>query len=191
MREYLDLARVEGPGLALDPQSRVDVVADVIAMAVDMVQPQMQARGMHLVVDAPPSLAVCCDPTLLRIVIVNLLDNAVKYGDEGGEIRVADEAAEARRGRRAKLRVSVWNEGPGFAPAQRNKLFRRFSRLDDPALKARRGTGVGLYNAWRIVHLHDGDISAESKQGEWAKFCFEIPSQADCRPVAATTGAQT
>ena len=191
VREYLDLARVEGPGLALAPQSRVDVVTDVIAMAVDMVQPQMQARGMRLVVDAPPSLAVCCDPTLLRIVMVNLLDNAVKYGDEGGEIRVAAEATAARRGRRAKLRVSVWNEGPGFAPAQRNKLFRRFSRLNDPALKAQRGTGVGLYNAWRIVHLHDGDITAESKQGEWAKFCFEIPSQADCRPVAATTGAQT
>jgi signal transduction histidine kinase len=74
----------------------------------------------------------------------------------------------------------VWNQGPGFAQAQKNRLFRRFSRLDDPALKARRGTGVGLYNAWRIIQLHKGRITAESKQGEWAKFCFEIPAAPEC-----------
>ncbi len=88
--------------------------------------------------------------------------------------------------------MCVWNEGPGFPASERNKLFKRFSRLDDPALKGRRGTGVGLYNSWRIVQLHRGRITAESKQGEWAKFCFEIPAVADCPlPAAATTGAQT
>ena len=82
------------------------------------------------------------------------------------------------------LRISVWNEGPGFSPGQRNKLFRRFSRLDDPALKSRRGTGVGLYSAWRIIQLHKGRISAESKQGEWARFSIEIPATPDCAAPA-------
>ena len=86
----------------------------------------------------------------------------------------------ARGGSRAKLKVAVWNEGPGFGPDEKNKLFRRFSRLDDPILKKQRGTGVGLYNAWRIIQLHNGSISAESKQGEWAQFAFEIPATTDC-----------
>ena len=80
------------------------------------------------------------------------------------------------------------NEGPGFSQAEKNKLFRRFSRLDDPALKTRRGTGVGLYNAWRIIQLHKGRITAESKHGEWAEFSFEIPATPDC---AAAAGGRT
>jgi len=86
----------------------------------------------------------------------------------------------------------VWNLGPGFSVEQKNKLFRRFSRLDEPALKTRRGTGVGLYNAWRIVQLHKGRITADSKHGEWAEFCFEIPAAPDCPlPPPADQGSVT
>ena len=70
--------------------------------------------------------------------------------------------------------------------------LRRFSRLDDPALKSRRGTGVGLYNSWRIVQLHKGRITAESKHGAWARFSFEIPATADCaEPAAVDRGSST
>jgi signal transduction histidine kinase len=186
VREYLDLARVEGGELKLATRSRVDVMTDVLEEAVDIVRPQADVHGMHLMVCVPsPALPpVCCDPTLLRIVTVNLLDNAVKYGNEGGDIRVKAEVLfDPKLGER--LRISVWNRGPGFDTAQQDKLFRRFSRLDDPALKSRRGTGVGLYNSWRIVQLHGGRITADSKQGEWAEFSFEIPATADCvEPVA-------
>jgi signal transduction histidine kinase len=187
VREYLDLARVEGGELKLSARSRVDVMNEVLAEAIDLVRAQADDRRMRLTVCMPsPTLPlVCCDPTLLRIVTVNLLDNAVKYGDEGGDIRIkADLLRDRKDGEH--LRISVWNTGPGFDKSQRYRLFRRFSRLDDPALKSRRGTGVGLYNSWRIVHLHGGSISADSKHGEWAEFCFEIPATADCaEPVAA------
>ena len=193
VREYLDLARVEGGELRLAPRSRVDVMAEVVAEAVDLVHPQADAHGIHLMTCVPsPSLPpVCCDPTLLRIVTVNLLDNAIKYGNEGGDIRVKAEVGVDEKGGE-RLRISVWNAGPGFSQAQQNKLFRRFSRLDDPALKSRRGTGVGLYNSWRIVQLHKGRITAESEQGEWAEFSFEIPATADCaEPLAVDRGSST
>jgi signal transduction histidine kinase len=186
VREYLDLARVEGGELRLQTRSRVNVMEDVVAEAVDLVRPQADAHGIHLMTCVPsPALPpVCCDPTLLRIVTVNLVDNAVKYGNEGGDIRVKAEVGLDEKGGE-RLRISVWNSGPGFSQAQQNKLFRRFSRLDDPALKSRRGTGVGLYNSWRIVQLHKGRITAESKHGEWAEFSFEIPATADCaEPLA-------
>lgn len=186
VREYLDLARVEGGELRLVTRSRVDVMTDVLEEAVELVRVQADTHGMHLMVcmPSPPLPPVCCDPTLLRIVTVNLLDNAVKYGNEGGDIRVKAEVTLDEKGGQL-LHISVWNSGPGFDQAQQNRLFRRFSRLDDPALKSRRGTGVGLYNSWRIVQLHGGRITAESEQGSWAEFSFEIPATADCaEPVA-------
>ena len=191
VREYLDLARVEGGELTLAPRSRVDVMKEVVAEAVDLIRPQADAHGMQLMTCAPspPLPSVCCDPTLLRIVLVNLLDNAVKYGNEGGDIRLSVEVLPDGKGGE-KLHVSVWNSGPGFSQKQRNKLFRRFSRLDDPALKSRRGTGVGLYNTWRIIQLHQGTITADSQHGEWAEFTFEIPAVADCPlPQAVDRGS--
>jgi signal transduction histidine kinase len=172
---------VEGGELKLAARPGVDVMVDVLAEAIELVRAQADNHGVRLMVcvPSPPLPLVCCDPTLLRIVTVNLLDNAVKYGNEGGDIRVkADVLFDRKLGE--LLRISVWNRGPGFDTAQRDKLFRRFSRLDDPALKSRRGTGVGLYNSWRIVHLHGGRITADSKRGEWAEFSFEIPAAADC-----------
>jgi signal transduction histidine kinase len=194
VNEYLDLARVEGGELQINPRSRVNVNADVVQAAVELVQPQIDAHGVSLVTELPqaPVPLICCDAMLLRIVLVNLLDNAVKYGNEGGEIRLSAELVPERRGSSARYKVGVRNEGPGFSTAEKNKLFRRFSRLDDPALKTRRGTGVGLYNAWRIIQLHKGRITAESRQGEWAAFCFEIPATPDCAALpAANQGSGT
>ncbi len=188
VREYLDLARVEGGELQPQLRSGVDVRAEVIDEALEVVRPQLEARGMRLVTEVPeqPRPRVCCDPALMRIVLANLLDNAVKYGREGGEVRVTAEVAASRHVRPAALRVSVWNEGPGFSAAEKNRLFRRFSRLDTPELRGIRGTGVGLYNAWRIVQLHGGRISAESKKGEWARFCVEIPANHECEDGQTT-----
>jgi signal transduction histidine kinase len=181
-REYLDLARVEGGDLEAHLRPNVHVRSEVIDDAIDVVRTHLETRGMRLVVVTPgePNPAVCCDPALMRVVFVNLLDNAVKYGREGGEVRVTIEVATSRHVRPEALRITVWNEGPGFSPAQRNRLFRRFSRLDDPETKGTRGTGVGLYNAWRIVQLHRGHITAEAKKGEWARFTVEIPASAEC-----------
>jgi len=193
VNEYLDLARVESGELTLDPTSRVNVNEQVIGEALALVAPQLEAHQVQLVTELPhaPLPLICCDATLLRIVLVNLLDNAVKYGNEDGTIRLKAEVTPARQDSPAKLKISVWNLGPGFGQADKNKLFRRFSRLDDPALKGRRGTGVGLYSAWRIIQLHKGRISADSKHGEWAEFSFEIPATPDCvaAPPAAEQGS--
>jgi signal transduction histidine kinase len=192
VNEYLDLARVESGELTLEPASRVNVSDQVIGAALELVAPLVEAHGVQLVTELPhaPLPLICCDPTLLRIVLVNLLDNAVKYGNEDGTVKLKAEVTAPRHDSPAKLKISVWNLGPGFSHAEKDKLFRRFSRLDDPALRTRRGTGVGLYNAWRIIQLHNGRISADSKHGEWAEFSFEIPAAPDCtEPAAAEPGS--
>jgi signal transduction histidine kinase len=68
----------------------------------------------------------------------------------------------------------VWNQGPGFSSEDRDRLFRRFSRLHSSATRDKRGTGVGLYSSWRIIQLHRGRIRARSEPGAWAEFSFEL-----------------
>jgi signal transduction histidine kinase/nitrogen fixation-related uncharacterized protein len=169
VREYLDLARIEGGNLALRPRL-APFLGEVADPAADLILPQIQARGMTLERRHPAGAEpVQCDPALLKIVLVNLLGNAMKYGREGGSILLSVEQSPSR------LRVTVWNQGPGFSAADRDLLFRKFSRLHNPELKETKGTGIGLYTAWHIVQLHGGVMDARSEPGQWAEFSFEIP----------------
>jgi signal transduction histidine kinase len=143
---------------------------DLLAPTLDMLQPQISAKEMH--VKMPPeaeSGSITCDPDLLKIVLMNLVGNAAKYGNAYGEIRIGLQEDEGQ------WTISVENDGPGFPESSIPKLFRKFSRLNIPELHRESGTGIGLYNAWRIIAHHGGKIWAESKQGEWAKFSFSVP----------------
>ncbi|MBK9118995.1 MAG: GAF domain-containing sensor histidine kinase [Phycisphaerales bacterium] len=170
VHDYLALAQIEGAELKLRRKIGVDFLTDVVQPARDIVAPQADAQEMTIEVQTEgllPSVEV--DPQLLRVALVNLLGNAVKYGRRGGDIRVTVVHAGDR------LRTTVWNEGLGFTTEQREQLFRRFVRLDSPEHRQRSGTGVGLYTTWRIVRLHGGKIDARSAPGQWAEFDFELP----------------
>jgi hypothetical protein len=177
LREYLDLARIESGELAVSIGPDVDLIGDVIEPAVEIVRSDIEEHGSRLTRDLPAgSFPVRCDPDLLKIVLVNLLGNAAKYGNPDGEIRVS-----ARRDP-GSFSVSVWNEGPGFPESEKHRLFRRFSRLQTPELRDRKGSGVGLYTCWRIVELHGGRIRAASEPGRWAEFTFTIPDPPPSKP---------
>lgn len=169
-KEYLDLARVERHDLAVR-RVPCDLLADVVEPALDVVRTLLAERRCPLVRDLPDGpVAASVDPELMTVVLVNLLGNAAKYARDGGEVKLTVR----REG--PLLRVAVRNEGPGFRPEERARLFRRFSRLPDPELAGRPGSGVGLYTCRRIVTLHGGRIDAESEPGSWAEFRFEIPA---------------
>jgi signal transduction histidine kinase len=175
IREYLDLSRIESGELEAHPRSDVHLLKDVIEPSLDLIQVQIEDRKMQLEQEITGEhLTVMVDPELLVIVMVNLLGNAAKYGSEGGQIKLGIEAEQSG------LRVSVWNEGPGFPPEAKDKLFRKFSRVRDPELMKRKGTGVGLYTVWQIIRLHGGGVLADSEYGKWAEFRFEIPQPLTC-----------
>ncbi len=172
VNDYLNLARLEGGEMELK-LSEAEFIGDVLTPAMEINAPQAEGKSMPMVSDIPPAATIQCDPNLMQIVAVNLLSNAVKYGFESGEIRVSvadnDDA----------MVFSVRNEGPGFDEAAKSKLFAKFSRLDDPELKKAKGTGVGLYTVWRIIHKHGGTIVADSEKGSWAQFTVTLPKRHD------------
>ena len=161
VREYIDLFRLDAGELRLRPAA-VNVIEDVVEPAVETVQDQIEEAGIQLEREYPASLPpLLADAGLLKVAMVNLVQNAAKYNNREGHRHVA---------------FAVWNTGPGFPAAQRDRLFRRFSRIETPALADRKGTGVGLYSVWRFVRLHGGTVWAESQEGSWAEFGFRIPA---------------
>lgn len=166
-REYLDLSRFERGDLKahLEP---LDLEADVLSVAVDNALPLLQARGMVVEVHAAAGLRIHGDGGLLRIALGNFLSNAAKYGEAGGRVRVdlvrSNDVA----------RLIVWNEGAGFTPQEAERLFGKFSRLDNATTRGARGSGVGLFLVRQIAELHGGTVSAESLPGHWARFTLEI-----------------
>jgi signal transduction histidine kinase len=170
VRDYLNLARVDAGELRGNFRDVRDFTGQIIEPAIDVVRGAIEERGQavhrDLASDVPP---IRCDPELLRIAVQNYVGNASKYGDDGGEIRITVKRAGAR------LRVAVWNSGQGYPPDQQGQLFRRFSRLDNPELRDRKGTGVGLYSTARIVAVHGGRVGAATEPGVGAEFWLEVP----------------
>jgi len=172
--DYLTLSRIENTELEADMRRGADFVQDILTPALNIITSSAEAKHIRVETDTGKGLSsVSCDPDLMRIVMVNLLSNAVKYGVENGLVKVhASIQGE-------NLEVRVYNTGPGFPESAKNKLFRKFSRIQTPELMARKGTGVGLYTVWRIIRLHGGIITADAEEGAWAQFSFSIPGHAE------------
>jgi signal transduction histidine kinase len=116
--------------------------------------------------DLPP---VAADPDKLRQVLVNLLENAIKYSPSGGRIEVSAEAVDSI------VRFSVRDEGIGIPAHAQGRVFERFHRVDPNMTQGVGGTGLGLYICREIVEHMSGRIWVTSDEGAGATFTFELP----------------
>jgi PAS domain S-box-containing protein len=136
----------------------------------------LEAAGTHLpesvslVLDAPKRLPrVAADPGQLRQVLANVVDNAVKYSPEGGEVRVALEQRDRR------MRIAVRDSGLGIPAKEQARIFEKFYRLDPDMTRGIGGTGLGLYICRELVRRVGGRIWVESRVGEGSTFFVEVP----------------
>ena len=165
VNDYLDLSRMESGELAYSPVPNISLKEEILDFAVDTVSDRARGQGSDIIVrNQIEDARVTGDSGLLKIVMVNMLDNAIKYGKPNAPIRltVLEQSGE--------ITVSVRNEGIGFTPDQRKRLFKRFSRLKQTGTENVRGSGLGLYLSWWIIQKHGGRFEAESKAGHWAEF---------------------
>jgi signal transduction histidine kinase len=116
----------------------------------------------------PPLPEVAADPDRLRQVLVNLIENAVKYARRGRvQVRLSSHYG--------TVRFSVRDEGPGIPLSQQERIFEKFYRLDPNMTKGVGGTGLGLYICRELVDAMNGDIWVESAPGAGSTFSFELP----------------
>ncbi len=176
VRHYLNLSRIEKGDLHLHPKE-IGVRKDILEPLRDGFDPFINERGMRLEMEVDPETVIHADLNLTREVFENLLSNAIKYGKEGGTILVR--AWETGDGR---VSFAVRNEGKGIPPEKHDRLFRRFSRLEDDEESdpsQQKGTGLGLFITRHVVEAHGGKISVDSHPGQWTEFKFTLPASAD------------
>jgi PAS domain S-box-containing protein len=162
----LDLRRLEAGQAVLhkDPAS----INALIAEAADQVHPLAEGKAILLRLDVPPRLpAVPMDADMIRRVLINLMENAVKYSESAGTIVVS-----ARTGD-GLVTIGVKDSGPGVPLAEHARIFQKFTRLQSPA--GPKGLGLGLAFCKLAVEAHRGRIWVESEPGQGATFFFTLP----------------
>jgi two-component system phosphate regulon sensor histidine kinase PhoR len=113
--------------------------------------------------------SVAGDPDRLRQVLINLIDNAVKYSPDGGRVEVAVES------RDGGVRIAVRDEGIGIAPLEQRRIFGKFYRVDPGLARGVGGTGLGLYICRELVRRMDGRLSVSSEEGKGSTFAVDLP----------------
>jgi signal transduction histidine kinase len=164
--EMVEAARLEDGRLQLK-RKRVDL-SEIVRRNVGAAQAGATPRHRVRFDDrVGHEVWVLGDVMRLEIVIVNLLDNAIKYSPEGGDVTAQLSTAGDL------VIMSVRDEGIGIAAGDMDRLFVRFSRLAPTSNVP--GTGLGLYLARELARLHKGDIVAASKPGEGSEFILSLP----------------
>jgi signal transduction histidine kinase len=141
---------------------------------VELVHATVHAVGAQIAgtdavhVDVPAAVGSASgDADRIQQVLVNLLDNAIKYGDPPVTVRV--------EGVNGTVRVSVADSGPGIPPAEQPRIFEKFYRGDPHQTHAPSGTGLGLYISQELAQRMNGRLEVSSQVGEGSTFVLELP----------------
>ena len=153
---------------------------DVARLAQDVVEEMRscfaEREDVSLELTAAEPSFVAGDEDKLRQVLINLVDNAVKYSPDGGAVEILVEP------NGTSLRVTVRDEGLGIPHAEQRRIFGKFYRVDPQLSRGVGGTGLGLYICRELVRRMDGRLSVSSKEGEGSTFVVELPLAAAPAP---------
>lgn len=148
------------------------VLGPLIESVVNEFQPLAEAAGATVEVKLDPGVSVPIDDDALRQVLLNLLDNAIKYGPTGQRAKVA------LTGNPDCARISVSDQGPGIPPIERERIWGGYYRLDRERRSAIAGTGIGLAVVRELVGRHGGKTWVEDSGDGGARFVVEFPKSA-------------
>ena len=173
INNVLDLSKIEADEMSLEdvPFDLPGLVSDVSQMLL----PQAVGKGIDLIVEAAPSLPrmVMGDASRVRQILMNLLNNSIKF-TERGHVNLSAFCADRGNGR-IRLRCEVTDTGIGIEPSACERLFTPFTQADASTTRRFGGTGLGLSIARRFVELMGGEIGVTSAVGAGSTFWIEVP----------------
>jgi two-component system phosphate regulon sensor histidine kinase PhoR len=173
VEDLLKLGELETPGVRLDLG---DLDLESLARRVaDLFAARTRDKGLDLTVEAEPHLpTVRADAFQIEQLLINLVDNAVKYTEKGGVVI-------GLRTENGKAVLEVRDTGPGIPEEHRERIFERFYRVDKSRSRVLGGTGLGLSIVKHIVQLHDGMIEVCGEEGKGTTFVIRLPLEGSSR----------
>jgi two-component system sensor histidine kinase BarA len=186
INDVLDLSKIEAGKLVLDhtPLDIEEVIFDVLNMLSPLAEEKNLEQVAFIYDDVPRHLMG--DPLRLKQILVNLVNNAIKFTPKG-EIIVRC-MLENQTERHALIRISVTDTGIGLSDSARSELFRAFSQGDPSTTRKFGGTGLGLVISRHLVGQMHGEINVESTPGEGSTFWFTLRADLDSFVQPAMTG---
>ncbi|MBN1220178.1 MAG: GAF domain-containing sensor histidine kinase [Anaerolineae bacterium] len=167
VNDFLDLTKIETGRVQMEKQ-----MVDLNALAqevIDLFYPQALKKNLTLALNVErPIPPLSADPDRLKQVMVNLVDNAIKYNCKGGKVEIFLSCNQVR------VQVSVHDTGKGIPPKELGVVFDKFYRRQDDE-KVPQGAGLGLSITKKIIEAHNGDIWVQSEVGAGSTFTFSLP----------------
>ena len=168
IEDLLDLASIEQGEVHLEA-APVEV-GEVVTQAEAVLRPAAERKGQTVSVSIPEGLQVLADRDRLAQVLINLMDNAVKFTPTGGRVEVAARASDGR------VSLTVSDTGIGIPAGEQSRIFERFHRVDRSRDRREGGTGLGLAIAKHLTQAMDGTIEVESRAGFGTTFRITLPA---------------
>ena len=188
INDVLDMAKIEANKLELSPVE-FDLKKTLLnAASVINFRIEEKQQSFSLEIDEKIPAVVIGDDKRLSQVLLNMLSNAVKFTDKGGEVSMGV-FLKAEKNDVCELQFEVVDNGIGISPEQQEKLFNVFKQADSRISREYGGTGLGLSISKRIVELMGGKIWVESELGKGAKFLFTIKAKRAVDAVALSIDA--
>jgi signal transduction histidine kinase len=166
VRKFLNLSRIERGNLEIN-KTQFSLSQDVFEVSIQAFSKLQRTRKMVIDNQIDPSLMICADKDLMQIVANNLVNNAIKYGTDSGQIFLTS------RDKGEFVTIEVYNDSRPITEEMKDQLFKKFSRLDVPEKKTVKGSGLGLYITKQIVEAHGGSIRVEPRD-KGNSFIFAI-----------------
>jgi two-component system phosphate regulon sensor histidine kinase PhoR len=169
VEDLLTLSKIEARTFSLRRETHL--VRELVEDVLELMREQAEKRAITLSKgEIDPALSVSGEKGYLEQALVNLVDNAIKYGRQGGIVRIS--ATEKNPG---EIQISVMDDGEGIPREDLSRIFERFYRVDKGRSKELGGTGLGLSIVKHLVQAHGGKVWAESQPGKGSTFFFTLP----------------
>ena len=168
INDLLELSRIESGKMMLDlTPCRIDTVLKPV---INGMKKQAENKSVRIINEVPDTLpAVLADEDKIAQILLNLIDNAIKYNRPGGSVRISAEEE------KESVKITVSDTGIGIPEEDLGRIFERFYRVDKARSRDMGGTGLGLSIVKHIVQTHGGRIAVDSEPGKGSSFSFFLP----------------